>query len=83
MPDYSCRHEALTALLATIDGTEWPDDLAPCPRPAVFSTWVKRIRDGQEVDIYTRQCEVHDKPYQGTPTHAKSFRLRVPKPDPS
>lgn len=84
MPDhYSCRYEQLVVLAAVIEGGEWPDDLTPCPYPATYSTWVKLRRDGQDADTYTRQCEVHDAPYRGMPSHVRSTRLRAPKPVPS
>jgi hypothetical protein len=80
---YDCRYRALAEVLAVINGAD-PEELPACDQPAVFSTWLMRQkREGQEVDVYTRQCAEHDAACHGLAGYSKSVRLRAPKSDPS
>jgi len=79
----SCRYIDLTWLLNAIDRIHpesW-ECLPSCDEPAAWSTFVRRSRDGQDVEIYTRTCEGHDASFHAATGYVRSVRLRQPKPD--
>lgn len=73
-----CRFQSLAVILSLIDDTPWPGPSGQCDSPAAFSTYVQRKREGQDVEIYTRTCEQHDRLAHGIPGYGRSVRLRQP-----
>jgi len=79
----SCEYQLLVELLAAIDHTDVPDEIAGCDEPAAFSTFVVRKRDGLDVELFVRTCAGHDEQFHALGGYARSIRLRQPTPDPS
>ena len=79
----SCRYGHLVEVLAAIDQVLLADELPACDEPAAWATYVRRKRDGQDADTYTRTCDGHDQQFHAVEGYVKSIRLSVPKPGPS
>lgn len=71
-----CKVGALVELLAILDGH--PVDVPLCDELAVFSVGVMRKRPGQDVEIWTQVCPVHERPASLTPGYLRSVPLARP-----
>jgi hypothetical protein len=83
MPDLTspliCAYELLPELLAAIDRTPPPDELPPCDGEAAYSVQVVRKHPGQDVEIWTLMCTVHQLATSGIPGLGRAMAMRRPK----
>lgn len=78
-----CRYSWLVDVLAALDRTT-PEPTLDCPEPATYSTPVVRKRPGQEVEVWTALCDVHDEAAQGLPGYGnRSVKLARPRVSPA
>jgi hypothetical protein len=73
-----CRAAAMVHSLAAADEHELPAEMPECPRPAVFSTHIVRVHEGEEYVIRHRTCQPCDAAFRLDHGYRDSIRLPGP-----